>query len=64
MDTHELELIATIEVETTDHFYKIVDFLNRTLKPYDLAFGLSKETDGSQWLSVYESTVRARARRS
>lgn len=58
MDTHELEMLATIEVETTEHFYKIVDFLNRTLKSYDLVFGLSKESDGSQWFSVYESSER------
>lgn len=56
MDMHELDLLATTEVENDENFYKIVDFLNRTLKVYDLAFGLSKEADGSRWLSVYEST--------
>ncbi|WP_018133295.1 DUF4264 family protein [Effusibacillus pohliae] len=55
MEVHEQELLATVEVEA-GYFYKIVDFLNRTLKPYNLAFGLSKEADGSLWLSVYEVT--------
>ncbi|MFC4768984.1 YpmA family protein [Effusibacillus consociatus] len=55
LDTHELEVLATVQVET-DNFYKIVDFLNRTLKPYKLIFGLSKAEDGSLWMSIYEST--------
>ncbi|GAX89777.1 YpmA family protein [Effusibacillus lacus] len=56
METHELEALATVQVETGDNFYKIVDFLNRTLKPYNLVFGLSKEEDNTLWLSVYEAT--------
>lgn len=56
METHELELLATVNVEMDDNFYKVVDFLNRTLKPYNLAFGLSKEDDGSLWMSVYEAS--------
>lgn len=55
METHELDVLATVQVETGDNFYKIVDFLNRTLKTYDLAFGLSKDDDGTLWMSIYES---------
>jgi hypothetical protein len=61
LETHELEVLATVQVETGDTFYKIVDFLNRTLKPYNLAFGLSKEEDGSLWLSVYELTEQSKS---
>ncbi|WP_226375313.1 DUF4264 family protein [Effusibacillus dendaii] len=52
-----METIATFQFADGDHLYQVVDFLNRTLKSYDLAFGLSKETDGCLYLSVYEITT-------
>ncbi|BCJ85437.1 hypothetical protein skT53_04220 [Effusibacillus dendaii] len=57
MESNIVETIATFQFADGDHLYQVVDFLNRTLKSYDLAFGLSKETDGCLYLSVYEITT-------
>lgn len=49
----KLELIAIQKVSVNPDLYKIVDFLNKSLKPYHLMFGLTKK-DESMSISVYE----------
>lgn len=50
--TGKLELIATKKLSANPELYKIVDFLNRSLKDYHVMFGLSKKED-SMTISVY-----------
>ena len=53
-DRHgKLELIATQRVGENGELYKVVDFLNRNLKDYQLMFGLTKKED-KMVISVYE----------
>ncbi|MBE0466960.1 MAG: DUF4264 family protein [Candidatus Desulforudis sp.] len=35
--------------------YKIVDFLNKTLKDRDIIFGLSKDEDGNMVITIYQT---------
>jgi len=49
----KLELIAVQKVSANPELYKIVDFLNKNLKPYHLMFGLTKKEE-SMTISVYE----------
>ncbi|GAB6174802.1 YpmA family protein [Paradesulfitobacterium aromaticivorans] len=49
----KLELIATQKVGTNPELYKIIDFLNKNLKGYNLMFGLTKKAD-TMIISVYE----------
>jgi len=52
----KLELKATLEVGNNFELYKVIDFLNRTLKDKNLIFGLSlKEKDRKMVISVYET---------
>lgn len=55
MDQQEgkLELIATQKVQANSEMYKVVDFLNKTLKGHKLMFGLKKKEE-SMIISVYE----------
>ncbi len=54
-DPGKLELIATKTLTTNDELYKIVDFLNKTLKEKKLMFGLTKNTtENTMTISVYE----------
>lgn len=56
MDEHQvgkLELIATQKVHANAELYKIIDFLNKNLKGYQLMFGLTKKDD-QMIVSVYE----------
>lgn len=50
----KLELIAHKAFEQNDEMYKVVDFLNKTLKEKSLMFGLTKSKDGKMTISVYE----------
>lgn len=51
----KLELIAIKEFSNHAEMYKIVDFLNRSLRDYNLMFGLSKNKEsGTVNISVYE----------
>ncbi len=55
MDAGKLELIATKQFSQWDEFYKVVDFLNKSLKEKKLMFGLTKSReDNSMTLSIYE----------
>ncbi|MBE3571509.1 MAG: YpmA family protein [Moorella humiferrea] len=50
-----MRLLATKSFSCNDELYKVVDLLNKTLKEYNLMFGLSKNTDGqTMTLSIYE----------
>ncbi len=54
-DPGKLELIATKTLTTYDELYKIVDFLNKTLKEKRVMFGLTKNTtENTMTISVYE----------
>ncbi|WP_425801988.1 YpmA family protein [Desulfitobacterium sp. Sab5] len=52
-DKGKLELIATQRVNANSEMYKVVDFLNKSLKNYHLMFGLTKK-DESMVISIYE----------
>lgn len=51
----KLTMIASITVQESEDFYKVVDFLNRTLKERGLLFGLKKvKNDPKMTLYIYE----------
>jgi len=51
----KLELIAIKEFVDHPEMYKIIDFLNRSLRDYNLMFGLSKNREeGTVNISIYE----------
>ncbi len=50
----KLELIATKTFKQYDEMYKVVDFLNKTLKHKKLMFGLTKNDNGSMNVTIYE----------
>ncbi|OAT81352.1 YpmA family protein [Desulfotomaculum copahuensis] len=51
----KLELIAYKSFQPYDEMYKIVDFLNKSLKDKKLMFGLSKDFQkGTMVISIYE----------
>jgi len=49
----KIELIASQRFTSEQETYKIVDFLNRNLKKYNLLFGLVKE-ENDVMIKVYE----------
>ncbi|MDR3271313.1 MAG: YpmA family protein [Peptococcaceae bacterium] len=49
----KIELLATQRVAVSPDMYKVVDFLNKNLKRYNLMFGLSKKDD-EMIISAYE----------
>lgn len=49
----KLELIATQRVGVNGELYKVVDFLNKSLKDHGLTFGLTKKED-KMVISIYE----------
>lgn len=52
----KLELIAVKSFKTYDEMYRVVDFLNKTLKEKRLIFGLTKDTQkGTMTISIYET---------
>lgn len=48
----KLELVAVQKFAANSEMYKIIDFLNRSLKKQNLLFGLSKENE-EMIISVY-----------
>lgn len=51
----KLELIATKTLKQHDEMYKVVDFLNKTLKHKKVMFGLTKNsTENTMTISIYE----------
>jgi len=54
--TGKLELMAVKSFKANDEMYKIIDFLNKTLKGRHVIFGLTKDTaKGSMSISIYET---------
>lgn len=53
-DQGKLELMGTLKLKQNDELYRLVDFLNRSLKEYNLIFGLTKKEDGMVF-SIYET---------
>lgn len=52
----KLELIAVRSFKSYDEMYKVVDFLNKTLKEKKVIFGLTKDTQkGTMTISIYET---------
>ncbi|MDO4541828.1 MAG: YpmA family protein [Bacillota bacterium] len=49
-----LKLVAHKDFAGRDDMYEIVDFLNKSLKGYDLMFGLRKTDKGQMTITVYE----------
>jgi len=51
----KLELIAAKDFKANDEMYKIVDYLNKTLKYKNVMFGLTKKQDeGTMTITIYE----------
>ncbi|HHW43690.1 MAG: YpmA family protein [Thermoanaerobacteraceae bacterium] len=51
----KLELIATKSFTPYQDMYKVVDFLNKSLKHKRLMFGLTKDAEkGTMNISIYE----------
>jgi hypothetical protein len=54
--TGKLELIAVKTFKNYDEMYKVINFLNTTLKDKKLIFGLTKDSaNGTVTISIYES---------
>jgi hypothetical protein len=49
----KLELMATLKLKNNDELYRLVDFLNRNLKSYNVMFGLTKKNE-EMTFSLYE----------
>ncbi|HHV64270.1 MAG TPA: YpmA family protein [Peptococcaceae bacterium] len=49
----KMELIATQRFAINPEMYRIIDFLNRSLKGHNILFGLTK-SENSMIISVYE----------
>ncbi|MEL7567946.1 MAG: YpmA family protein [Dehalobacterium sp.] len=50
----KIELIAMRSFSAWDDMYQIVDFLNKSLKDYNLMFGLKNGEKGSMCITIYE----------
>ncbi|MFX4260686.1 YpmA family protein [Pelotomaculum propionicicum] len=51
----KLELIASKSFKSYDEMYRVVDFLNKTLKDKKVIFGLTKDkSNDTMSISVYE----------
>ncbi|MBU4533823.1 MAG: YpmA family protein [Eubacteriales bacterium] len=51
----QLDLLARRQFQNYDEMYKVVDFLNKTLKERDLIFGLTKDKEGTMTISIYQT---------
>lgn len=50
-----LQVIASRTLGPHEELYKVVDFLNKTLKPYNLMFGLTQNSkDKTMTIVVYK----------
>lgn len=51
----KLEIIASKSFAQYEEMYRVVDFLNKTLKEKKVMFGLTKNSnDGTMTITVYE----------
>ena len=53
-EENKLRLIAVKSFQPCAEMYKIVDFLNKTLKERRVMFGLTKNDDGTMDIKIYE----------
>ena len=53
-ETDKLELIASKHFQSYKEMYKVVDYLNKTLKHKKVMFGLNKNQDGTMTINIYE----------
>jgi len=53
-EEHKLKVIAVKSFAPYDEMYKVVDFLNKTLKERHVMFGLAKNERGTMDITVYE----------
>jgi len=53
MNEGKLELIAKKEIAYNDELYKLIDFLNKSLKNKNVILGISK-SDDKAIITVYE----------
>lgn len=52
----KLELIAVRSFKSYEEMYKVVDFLNKTLKEKKVIFGLTKDSQkDTMTISIYET---------
>lgn len=51
----KLELIAEKRFKYNGELYKVIDFLNKTLKDHNLIFGISLDGDDELIVSIYET---------
>ncbi|MDI3327304.1 MAG: YpmA family protein [Alicyclobacillaceae bacterium] len=55
-EQNQLEVLGVFRTEGFEDLYKLVDFLNRTLKDRGLVFGLARgEHSGEYVLTVYRA---------
>ncbi len=55
-DKGKLELIAVKSFKEYEDMYKVIDFLNKSLRDKRVIFGLSKDTQkGTMTISIYET---------
>lgn len=50
----KLELVATKNFSSSDELYKVVDFLNKSLKQHNLMFGLKNSEKNEMIITIYE----------
>ncbi len=50
-----LELLASRVFKPYDEMYKVIDFLNKTLKDREIIFGLSKDEHGNMVVAIYKT---------
>jgi 5'-nucleotidase len=53
----ELQLLAIKEFDEYTNMYRIVDFLNKSLKNKDIIFGLTRK-DGKDTITIYDSKIK------
>lgn len=53
MEGKQLKVVAQSEFENYSQLYKIVDFLNRSLKHKNIVFGLTSK-DSKMYITIYE----------
>lgn len=50
----KMDLIATKNFSSWDELYQVVDFLNKSLKQYNLMFGLKNSAPDIMTITIYE----------
>jgi len=53
MEKEQLKIIAQSEFENYPQLYKIIDFLNRSLKHKNIVFGLTSK-NSKMYITIYE----------